>query len=189
MCHSRGFTLLELLVVMVMMGLMTAAAISTINYVFTDDTAEKHSERLAALVELAAEEALLTGRELGMRIDDDGYAFYQFDERAQAWSAINQQKVFRNRAFPEHIEISLRLEGQAVVLAQEDDQEDQEGEETQPDEENSEDNDFAEEPPQLMFFSSGQTTPFTLEVLDTRDGKRWQLEIDLLGRVEREQLE
>lgn len=186
MRHGRGFTLLELLVVMVMMGLMTAAAISTINYVFTDDTAEKHSERLAALVELASEEALLTGRELGMRIDDDGYAFYQFDERAQAWSAINEQKVFRNRPFPEHIEISLRLEGQAVVLA---DEQDENAETPEANGDESENNDFAEEPPQLMFFSSGQTTPFTLEVLDTRDGKRWQLETDLLGRVEREQLE
>ena len=185
---SRGFTLLELLVVMVMMGLMTAAAISTINYVFTDDTAEKHSERLAALVELASEEALLTGRELGMRIDDDGYAFYQFDERAQAWSAINEQKVFRNRTFPDHIEISLRLEGQAVVLApdSEDSEDDQEEDAS---ESESGNNDFADDPPQLMFFSSGQTTPFTLEVLDTRDSKRWQLETDLLGRVEREQVE
>lgn len=188
MLRARGFTLLELLVVMVLMGLLSAAAMTTINYAFTDDTADKHSERLAALVELAAEEALLTGRELGMRIDDDGYSFYRFEERQQAWTSIAEQKIFRNRPFPEHIEISLQLEGQAVVLADESADE-------SANEENGEvnnevdDNDFADEPPQVMFFSSGQSTPFELEILDTRDDQRWQLSADLLGRVERKQVE
>lgn len=219
MYRVRGFTLLELLVVMVLMGLLSAAAMTTVNYAFTDDTAEKHSERMAALVELAAEEALLTGRELGMRIDDDGYSFYRFEERQQAWRRIDEQKIFRSRTFPEHIETSLHLEGQQVVLEGNDDEQDatsetatdRSGKESgsenggkngrKKDSENGSKGDsdssesgeqdgggFAEDPPQVMFFSSGQSTPFELEILDTRDDKRWRLEADLLGRVEREQV-
>lgn len=188
MPRSRGFTLLELLVVLVLMGLLTAAGMTTLQYTFDAETADKHAERLAALVALASEEALLTGRELGMRIDDNGYSFLYFSEREQAWTTISEAKTFRPRQLPEHIEVALELEGRTVELgsAGEDDAGDADDEAAG---EADSDGDFATDPPQVMFFSSGQSTPFRLDLMDTRDNSQWRLKVDLLGRVEREKLE
>lgn len=170
--NARGFTLIEVLVVMVLMALLTAAAMTTLNYAFRNDGAETEARRIAALSRLAAEEALLTGREYGLRIDDDRLRFFLFEDEVGQWQPLDEDNTFRPRPLPEDLDFDLVLEGQAVMLGQgaEDDKE-------------SDNDDNAPEPPQLMFFSSGQITPFTLTVSEA-DGETWIIEGDLLGRLE-----
>lgn len=167
-----GFTLIEVLVVMVLMALLTAAAMTTLNYAFRHDGAETEARRIAALSRLAAEEALLTGREYGLRIDDDQLRFFIFEDEAGQWQALDEDNTFRRRPLPEDLEFDLVLEGQAVMLGRQPENEKESGRE-----------DDAVAPPQLMFFSSGQITPFTLTVSEP-DGETWTVEGDLLGRLD-----
>ncbi|MDX1443654.1 MAG: prepilin-type N-terminal cleavage/methylation domain-containing protein, partial [Gammaproteobacteria bacterium] len=66
--YRQGFTLIELLVVMVLMALLSAAALTTLNFAAGDEDIETEARRIGALVSLAAEEALLTGREIGLEL-------------------------------------------------------------------------------------------------------------------------
>ncbi|MDX1454027.1 MAG: type II secretion system minor pseudopilin GspH [Gammaproteobacteria bacterium] len=194
---QRGFTLLELLVVMVLMAVLSAAAMSTINYAFDEDTAERHSARLAQLITLAAEEALLTGKEMGLRIEDRRYSFYRLDERAGQWVPLDDQKLFVPRSLPDHLALEVSVEGNVTDLSgrsADDDTAADPGIDADPETPTATGKDGApaatsdpEQAPQVLFFSSGQTTPFTLRVRDQRDDQEWSLDVDLLGRVERQQ--
>ncbi|HEX7031107.1 MAG TPA: type II secretion system minor pseudopilin GspH [Gammaproteobacteria bacterium] len=170
---ERGFTLLEILIVVVLIAILTAAAVNTINFVVDDADAETEARRIAALANLAAEEALLTGREYGLRIDDENLEFFIFDDVTRQWQPLTDDNIFQPRPVPEGIDFDLVLEGQAIALGDESEDESGAGEEDLP------------EPPQVMFLSSGQITPFTLTVAE-RDpgGETWTVEGDLLGRME-----
>ncbi|HEX7047499.1 MAG TPA: type II secretion system minor pseudopilin GspH [Gammaproteobacteria bacterium] len=176
MPRMRGFTLLEILIVVVLIAILTAAAINTINFVVDDADAETEARRVAALAGLAAEEALLTGREYGMRIDDESLQFLIFDDVTRQWQPLTEDNIFHPRPVPESLDFDLVLEGQAITLG--DDSE----------EETGTDEDDLPEPPQVMFLSSGQITPFTLTVserdAEPEENSTWTIEGDLLGRME-----
>lgn len=165
---QRGFTLIELLVVMILMAVLSAAAISTLSFSFGEQDVETEARRLAALLGLASEEALLTGREIGLELNDQQLGFYFFDDLEQRWLSFEQDGPFRQRQLPESITPVLVLEGQPATLAAADDAD--------------EDDDQPE--PQILMFSSGQMTPFTLTLESGDTEQRWHLEADLLGRIE-----
>lgn len=168
-----GFTLLELLVVVVLIAILTAAAISTLNFVASDADAETEARRVAALASLAAEEALLTGREYGLRLDDDEIVFLLFDELTGQWQSLAEDDTFRPRPVPESLDFDLVIEGQEIKLGN------QSGDET------GETDEDVPEPPQIMFLSSGEITPFTLTIsTQDMDAETWTVEGDLLGRME-----
>jgi len=173
--HSeRGFTLLEILIVVVLVAIVTAAAVNTINFVVDEADAKTEAQRIAALATLAAEEAVLTGREYGLRIDDETLEFLLFDDLTRQWQPLADDRIFHSRPIPESIRLELVLEGQAVML----------GGETEGSTTPSEDEEESVEPPQLMFLSSGEITPFTLTVAEREpDGDTWTVEGDLLGRM------
>ncbi|HEX8443849.1 MAG TPA: GspH/FimT family pseudopilin [Allosphingosinicella sp.] len=79
-----GFTLLELLVVLAIIGMMSAAVILAIPDPRGSLTSE--AERFAARANAAQERAILEARPLALRIDAAGYAF---DRREQAgWQPL-----------------------------------------------------------------------------------------------------
>lgn len=183
---QAGFTLLETLIVMVLIAILASAAITGLNIVFDGDDAKTEAERFAALARLAAEEALLTGREYGMRIGEDDIRFYVFEDEIGQWQPLGDTKIFDPRPIPENLDFDLVLEGQAIVLgsAATDEEDERDSVDTVGD------NDEQEiEQPQLMFLSSGEVTPYTLTIED-RDGEQaWEVESDLLGRVEIREVE
>ena len=173
MPRMRGFTLLELLVVVVLIAILTAAAISTINFVARDADPHTEARRIAALASLAAEEAVLTGREYGLRLDDDEITFLLFDELTGQWQRLTEDKIFHSRPVPDALDFDLVIEGQGIVLG------------TEATSARQDDEDEAPDPPQIMFLSSGEITPFTLTVSTQEiDGETWAVEGDLLGRME-----
>lgn len=176
---ERGFTLLEILIVMVLIAIVTAAAINIINFTIRDADAETEAKRFAALASLAAEQALLTGREYGVRLDEDTMRFFVFEDENGQWLPLDEDNTFRPRPLPAALDFDLVLEGQEVVLGGTADEEEQDqavgGED---------DSDTQLEQPQLMFLSSGEITPFTLTVSETDGEETWVVEGDLLGRME-----
>ena len=110
---------------------------------------DEEMRRFTTLVDLAGEEAMLEGRDLGVRIEDDRYTFYAFDPDKQTWQAMPEE--LRERVLPEGIRFDLVLEGRPVTL-------------TSPeDEDKKEDSDGGLGPvPQVLVLSSGELTPFQL---------------------------
>lgn len=107
--RTRGFTLIEMLVVLLIMGLFVGL-VSTIAQ--PDDRAllRVEAERLAQLLDLAATKSRLTGKPIAWTADGPGYRFWQFSEDTQ-WSEIRDDDALRARALPQRMTISgLRVE-------------------------------------------------------------------------------
>lgn len=106
---SRGFTLIEMLVVLLIMGLMVGLVSTTAR---PDERGQLRIEadRLAQLLELAGTESRLTGKSIAWTADGPGYRFWRFSEEA-GWSEISDSDLLRARALPAGMMISgLRVE-------------------------------------------------------------------------------
>jgi general secretion pathway protein H len=116
-----GFTLLELLVVLVVIGVVVAAI--QIN-LFSDDARRlrNEGERLAALLTALADETVTSGQPLAVSFSADGYAFWEMDEtrdadRNTAWRARPGDELFASRRLRGDIRIAeLRIRQRVVPL-------------------------------------------------------------------------
>jgi general secretion pathway protein H len=105
---SRGFTLIELLVVMLVMGLV-AGLIGVLARPDERTVLRFEADRLAQLLDLAAEESRLTGRNMAWTADATRYGFWRWSEAA-GWSEV-QEDPLRPRSLRAGLSISeLRIE-------------------------------------------------------------------------------
>jgi general secretion pathway protein H len=102
--QSRGFTLLEMLVVLMIMGLFVGL-VSTITR--PDDRAvlQLEAERLSQLLDFAATEARLTGKSIAWTADESGYRFWRSSDEG-AWTEIRDSELLRERALPQGVAVS-----------------------------------------------------------------------------------
>jgi general secretion pathway protein H len=106
---AAGFTLIEMLVVVLIMGLL----IGLVSVVARPDARgllRIEAERLAQLIDLAAAEASLTGRAIGWSAVDSTYRFWRSLDGA-AWTEIRDNDLLRERTLPGGMTVSgLRVE-------------------------------------------------------------------------------
>lgn len=152
---QRGFTLLELLVVLVVVGVMVSMAVLSFGVLGRDRQVEEETRRFWAVLRQAREEAELQVEDLGIFMSADAYQFLRFDSRENEWLLIEYDELFAERDLPEGLRFRLRLESRDVVLQPD-----------LPQRGDKEEND--KWPPQIMVLSSGDVMPFELEI--ERDG-------------------
>ena len=142
---AGGFTLIEILMVVVIIGVISAAMLLSVSLTGRDRELEKESDRLLALVNYAREQAELQTREYGVLFQDDGYEFLAYDPRRDAWRAVFEDDALEVRKLPDGLAVRLSIEARPVVL-------------TRP-------KDAKDKTPQVMIFSNGDLTSFaaTLE--------------------------
>jgi general secretion pathway protein H len=105
----RGFTLVEMLVVLLIFGLL-AGLVSAIARPDERGMLRIEAERLAQLLELAIAESQVTGRSIGWSADGPTYRFWRVSEEG-GWSEIRDSDLLRARALPQGMMISgLRIE-------------------------------------------------------------------------------
>jgi general secretion pathway protein H len=102
--NDRGFTLIEMLVVLMIMGLFLGL-VSTITR--PDDRAvlRLEAERLTQLLDFAAAEAQLTGKSIAWTADASGYRFWRLGEDS-AWAEIRDSELLRARTLPQGMAVS-----------------------------------------------------------------------------------
>jgi len=140
---TGGFTLIEILVVMLIIGILTAGAMLSVNVVGKDSALDKERERIAAMLDYLRDQATLQNREYGMRCFIGGYEFMVFDARTGLWQRLLGDTMTAARKLPPGLDMEVRIEGRPIVLPRE--------QETR--------NDAA---PQIMLFSSGDLNLFEL---------------------------
>jgi general secretion pathway protein H len=102
-CSRGGFTLIELLVVLLIMGLL-AGLVGTL--VRPDERAllRVEADRLAQLLELAADESRLTGKPLAWTQDATRYQFWRW--RGDAGWMEAREEALRPRSLPPGMAVS-----------------------------------------------------------------------------------
>ena len=101
---DRGFTLIEMLVVLMIMGLFVGL-VSTITR--PDDRAvlQLEAERLSQLLDFAATEAQLSGKAIAWTADESGYRFWRAGDDG-SWSEIRDSELLRARTLPQGMVVS-----------------------------------------------------------------------------------
>ena len=104
--NARGFTLVEMLVALVIMGLLAATVVLTwpAGSALRDDAAA-----LAARATLAAEESILSGTAMGLDVNAQGYAFYRIENGT--WREVDDERAFRRQTWREGVVPHIRREG------------------------------------------------------------------------------
>jgi len=102
-----GFTLLELLAVIVIIGIIISFASLSIGQ-NSSRIVQDEAERLHGLIQLAGEEAVLQGRELALEFDHDRYRFLELGK--EDWQPVEEDDLLRERPLPEAVELELFLE-------------------------------------------------------------------------------
>lgn len=142
--RQHGFTLLELLVVLVLMGVILSIAVLSLGDGGRGDQIRQEARRLKALMELAGEEAVLNTTPYGLEVGKDGYRFLR--HRDGEWQVLEGDELLRPREWLPDTESRLFLEGHQVEPGSEEDEE-------------------VEGPvPSLIFYPGGERTPFELEL-------------------------
>jgi general secretion pathway protein H len=112
--NDRGFTLIEILVVMVIMSVMLAFAVAKIG---PDDkqALNEEAKRLALLMEHTRDEALATGHSMAWGADGTHYRFYQYS--APDWALLANDEVLREREFSAAVKLTdLEINRQKAEL-------------------------------------------------------------------------
>jgi type II secretion system protein H len=164
---QKGFTLIEMMVVVIILSILSSAALLNMNFDNQAKQLEEHAFRLAALIELASDEAIYLQKELGLRFDPEGFGFYELQKNVQQaekktsqsdkpfWQAISEDKRLRHRKLPDYIDVDLEISGVEVLIEE-------------PSEQAIKDHKVK---PQLMMLSNGEIVPDFSITYTSADGE------------------
>ena len=85
--RARAFTLIELLVVIVLLGILVSLAVLTTGSSSTSRELRDEARRIAALIGVLSDEAVLDSREYGLLVNREGYRVLRYDEADARWIA------------------------------------------------------------------------------------------------------
>jgi len=105
--HS-GFTLIEVMVVVVLIGIIASLVQFNFAGKRPEDILQQESLRFAAIFEVAAEYGMLNNIELGLIVKKDSYQFLGYD--GTQWTEIPEQDWQANVTLPEEVELTLELD-------------------------------------------------------------------------------
>ncbi len=176
--RSQGFTLIEILVVLAIMGFVASFVI--INGLSSDPTQKlkTESERFAVIFAMASDAAVMNQKQLGLYVDEDNnlYRFLHLDDNNE-WEVLDEPEYFAEYRLDDMYRMELVLDGLAwqeddnfidtrifdeTLSVSDDGVQIGEEEETKP------------KPPQILLLSSGDIGDFSLSFVyeSTRDDIR-----------------
>ncbi len=135
----QGFTLIEILIVLVIIGITFGFALIAFGDFGESRRLLFSAEQLVNTLRLAQQQAILETSTLGLRIDNTGYQILQLNNNAQ-WKPISDKGVFKMTYFPQDTHITLKTINSTPIGA-----------------------------PSIIISSSGELTPFTLNFGNKKD--------------------
>ena len=160
---QRGFTLIEILVVIILLGIIMSLAVLSIGDSQSEQL-EEDMRRLLQVMRLAQEEAILNQQTLAVKFTPRGYRLQRYDAAGKNWLPLAEPAFFRPVELDESYEIRLYQDGLSVSLKEED-----EG--------------------RVLLYASGEMTPFELVISLPDTETSYRLQGDMMGTLEIEGLQ
>lgn len=162
---QKGASLIELLVVVVILAVLATVVSLSVTGVSSRQL-ENTARRLQALLQLACEQSVLTGREVGLRMAVAEFEFVYFS--GDAWLGVEQltgvdrapMEALRKRSVDAGIEWRVERDGETLTLFE-----------------------GLPEMPQWVCFDSGELT--AIDILMRREdvSTEWHLQAQIDGRI------
>jgi general secretion pathway protein H len=150
---SHGFTLLEILIVLLIIGI--SISFISLNVGPRHQMVREEGRRIAALMNLAEEEAILTADEYALELWVGQYGFVKLI--GDSWQELTDDEVFHARTLPAELTLELTIGGEKVPL--------------DIPEKTNQDSSTTTTPPQIYLLSSGEITPFSIDLVDRSSGE------------------
>jgi len=171
--NQVGFTLLEIMLVLLLMGMVSVGVVMTLpDNLTSQDNINWQAQRFTTVLKFAEDEALISGLELGIFFDKNSYQFVFYDYKSKRWLPIVKEPFQGKVELPESIQINYLLAGSVwdeIISSDQDDFIDQdylvdiEG-----------DDNVISLMPQVYVMSSGEVTPFSVEFSDSKGNSKQQ---------------
>lgn len=169
--RPTGFSLLELLLVLVIVGLIVSVVGLSVSSGSRPYTIAGSVSGFSQLAEYALDEAQMGGYDLGLLFErsseagEDRYSYSWLARQGLEWAPVPRDELLaKSRMFPAGLLLELEMEEQIVELEA--------------------DEDAVGPQPQVIFYSSGEATPGILRWRDSDTGDLlWELEWDLIARM------
>lgn len=175
--HTAGFTLVEILVVLVIIGTILSVAFLSFGLLGDDRSVEREARRIAALINLVTEEAMLQGRDFGLEVLGGGYRFVELDPLVDQWFEVIGDDLMAAKTLEEGTEFELFIEDHRVLLQAE-------AKETEKKEEDGKRDLTDDYLPHILILSSGDVSPFELRLSRASDQATITLTMSLAGELE-----
>lgn len=175
---SRGFTLIEILVVLVIVGILYSVIVLSLGVLGDDRELQREARRLSSLLALVSDEAELQGRDFGIEFVRQGYRFVEYDPIFERWGEVLGDEVLRQRRLPEEFEVALYIEDRPIQLA--DEVADTGGDEDEDERPGPLLDKYA---PHGLILSSGDLSPLDVEVIRRGDDETVRISIEPDGSI------
>jgi general secretion pathway protein H len=173
---SAGFTLVEILVVIVIVATVVSITMLSFGVLGNDRELQTEARRFVSLYEMAQDEASMQSREFGIELMTGSYRFVEYDALAGRWADVPGDDTLRLRPLPDDEEFELYLEDKRILLNNDPAKFDD------PDKKRfSTTTAYA---PHLLIYSSGDATPFEVRIVRAFDNARVVMRGNALGEVE-----
>lgn len=161
-----GFTLIEVLVIIVIIGSLAGLAVFSIGNKPQKDQLEHESMRLQSSLRWILDEALFQNNEWGIRIEQNRYSFYQFNNKKKEWIKVDdikdadktELKGLFERKLPNGYWIEAQVEGTPLKLAS------IEPDKNSPGISSDKNKEIEKITPTILLLSSGEYTPFIIDL-------------------------
>lgn len=169
-----GFTLLEVILVILLFGLLVSAVVVNFSWDNRDDQLEQEAHRFQQLFHYAAETALMRQQEWGVVIKPNGYEFLVYQPDNDKWLPAESPASLLWHELPAGQELKLELEG---LPWQEDSLLGELNWATDALEAEQGQADDVAVLPHIFILSSGEITPFQLILQDESERPFWYVEV------------
>lgn len=193
---ARGFTLIEVVVVLFIIGILASILSLSISNRPVSEQQRTEGQRLEKLLQLAADQAQLQSTQIGLLVGQRRYRFVHLDDKRR-WVPYASGPL-RPRKLPEPFEFRLHVERHAISAQQlsrpnrhGDDGDDSifgqdgDGDTTKND---SSDQKKKPPPPQILLLSSGETTAFRLDIIVPGSSDAYRVSSNALGQIKLERI-
>jgi len=111
----RGFTLIEILAVLVIVGVVTGLVVYSMHSLDGRSDQGQAAEKLAGLVQLAGENARLENIQYGLKIEPHKYEFLRFS--GGGWAPVTNDPALSAHALPDSLTLSVTVRNPIHVPA------------------------------------------------------------------------